>query len=397
MKRALWVLLPLVSLLLVLDVLPAAALPAFARREGAKCQMCHFRVPELNEDGHAYLRRGLREEPAGAMEGMDMGGEAAKPPAAATPRPLGEALPFAWRDYMTVMGHHGVIAQRGAATSIDAGTIDLWFGGPMDRHWSGLANPALDIEEGGADVELAYGQLITTWGERFGSVRFGQLLPMAILFHQGGPGMPLSTPVALSTASGEQNPYTPSTLIRGLELGWVDLPRWSLYAGAGQPHLEDGGASEKHVDLYSSAEVLLGKGLGSLSAIGYLGKNVPTGEPARDFLRLGLLADVYVRMTKLDLGFVWGEDDGACGCSLHSAGGFVLAEQLLTERWGAYGRYDYFKQDVPEEDDRTTDGPAIGVCFWAQTQVRMTLEGQFLKETGSSRDRTAAAELLWIF
>lgn len=38
---------------------------AFARRESAKCQMCHFRLPELNEDEHSSIRRGLREERGG--------------------------------------------------------------------------------------------------------------------------------------------------------------------------------------------------------------------------------------------------------------------------------------------------------------------------------------------
>ena len=236
MKRTMWFLASLTSLLLLLDAIPALALPAFARREGVKCQMCHYRAPELNADGQAYLRRGLREEPTGSMgsmEGMDMGGETAKPTTASVPRPLGEPLPLLWRDYLTVMGHHGLNAQRGAETDIDAGTIDLWFGGPMDRHWSALANPVLDIERSGAEVDLAYGQFITAWGDRFGSVRFGQLLPMAILFHQGGPGMPLSAPVALATSSGNRNPWTPSTPLRALEVGWIDLPRWNVYAGVG--------------------------------------------------------------------------------------------------------------------------------------------------------------------
>jgi hypothetical protein len=397
MKRAVWYLLPLTSMLLLLDALPAFALPAFARREGVKCQMCHYRAPELNADGHAYLRRGLREEPKGSMKGMDMGGETAKRTAAAVPRPLGEPLPFVWGDYLTIMGHHGLNAQRGAATNIDAGMIDMWFGGPVDQHWSGLANPVLGIEESGAEVEQAYGQYITSWGDRFGSVRFGQLLPMAILFRQGGPGMPLSAPVALSTSSGNLNPWSPSTPIRALEVGWIDLPRWDLYVGAGQPHFGDGDSSKKHVDLYSSAEVLLGKSGSSLSAFGYLGKTARLGEPARSFQRLGLLTDVYVRMTKLDLGFVWGEDDQASGPSLRSTGGFVLAEELLAEQWAVYGRYDYLKQDVADDAAKTTDGLAIGLSFWAQTQVRITLEGQFLKATGSPRDRTAAAELLWVF
>ena len=59
MKRTPPYLFLLVSTILCLDALPAAALPAFARREGVKCQMCHFRVPELNEDGRAYLLRGV--------------------------------------------------------------------------------------------------------------------------------------------------------------------------------------------------------------------------------------------------------------------------------------------------------------------------------------------------
>jgi hypothetical protein len=397
MKRTSWFLIPLTGMFLLLDALPAFALPAFARREDAKCQMCHFRVPELNADGHAYLHRGLREEPAGSMDSMDMGGETAKPTVAAVPRPLGKPLPFVWGDYLTIMGHHGIDAHRGGTANFDAGTIDVWVGGPMNQSWSGLANPALGIEEGGADVEQAYGQFITSWGDRFGSVRFGQMLPLPILFHQGGPGMPLSAPVALTTSGGDPNPWTPTTPLRALEVGWIDLPRWNLYVGAGQPHFDVGDSSRKHVDLYSSAELLLGKSGSAISAFGYLGRAGRLGEPTRSFQRLGVFADVYSRMTKVDLGFVWGGDDQAHGPSLRATGGFVLAEELLSAQWTAYGRYDYLEQDMAGGGDKTTDGPTIGLSFWAQTQVRIALEGQFLKATGSTRDRAVAAELLWLF
>lgn len=85
-------LLLLVTVFSLLQVRSSQAVPAFARREGAKCQTCHFRLPELNEDGHSYIRRGLREERGGMapQTGMDMGTkEAAKTPAASTARPLG--------------------------------------------------------------------------------------------------------------------------------------------------------------------------------------------------------------------------------------------------------------------------------------------------------------------
>src|SRR5512143_330879 len=93
----------------LVGVRTSLAVPAFARREGAKCQMCHFRLPEFNEDGHSYIRRGLREERADmgqAMGGMDMGGKEAPKPPKAPPasgtRPLGEPLPFEWQNYLTV-------------------------------------------------------------------------------------------------------------------------------------------------------------------------------------------------------------------------------------------------------------------------------------------------------
>ena len=64
--------------------------------------MCHLRLPELNEDGHSYIRRGLREERGGMAphSGMDMEKKAMpKAPAASTERALGEALPLEWQHY----------------------------------------------------------------------------------------------------------------------------------------------------------------------------------------------------------------------------------------------------------------------------------------------------------
>ena len=194
----------IVLLLVVLVFLKPSvslAVPAFARREAAKCQTCHFRLPELNEDGYAYVRRGLREQPGGMA--MEMGKDApeAKPPVASTTRPLGEALPFEWQNYLTIMGHHTVEARRDAKLAFRSGIIDAWVGGPLDPHWTGLANLAFDIEGGGVEVEQAYAQFNSSWSPRFVSVRVGQLLPMAILFNGGGPAMPLSGPVVLETPS----------------------------------------------------------------------------------------------------------------------------------------------------------------------------------------------------
>lgn len=391
----------------------AQAVPAFARREGVSCQMCHFRVPELNEDGHAYLRRGLREEPGGMAEMPAMPAGTTMPmpttpptqPAAATPRPLGEPLPLRWADYLTVMGHHMVMAERGKRVMIDAGVLDLWIGGPLDQRWSALANPSFDIEAGGSGVEQAYGQYITHWDTRFGSARFGQLLPFAILFNQGGPSMPLSTPVVLETSADTGNPWSPTSNIRGVEVGAVNLARGSLYLGLGQPHVEEDDvgaaqpvdAGERHLDLYASGEYLFGKTGNSLTAYGYWGNaTLPTGDDGR-FHRFGAFANVFAARSKFVAGYLQGSDGTGTGVTLDNAGYFVLAEHLLSERWAAYARYDHFRQDLVAGGARTIQGPTLGITWWAQTQIRLTTEAQFLQTTGEPTDRKLTTEFMWVF
>jgi hypothetical protein len=415
----------------VIDAPAAQAIPAFARREGVKCQMCHFRLPELNEDGHAYLRRGLREEPPGAMGGMGESGKQSRPdekkappsamgnmgqsgktemsgmqkdmpskaPDAATPRPLGEPLPVNWANYLTIMGHHTFTAQTGEEPSFDAGAIDLWVAGPTDHRWSALANPSFDIQNGGSSVDQAYGQFITHWDARFQSARFGQTLPLAILFNQGGPSMTLSTPAVLSTGPDTGTSWTPATLLRGAEFGAVNLPRWNAYVGAGQPHLEGAATgSEAHTDIYASAESLIGKNGDSLTLYGYSGRAwlSPTARE-RDFHRIGVFGNAYWTNTKAVVGYLTGRDKDTNNVSLKNSGYFVLGEHLLSERWAVYARYDHLQQDLSAGGSQAIRGPALGVSWWAQTQVRLTLEAQLLKTTGQRDNKTLMTEFMWLF
>jgi hypothetical protein len=400
MRAAFLCLVLLTIVLSLLQVRTSRAVPAFARREGAKCQMCHLRLPELNEDGHSYIRRGLREERGGMVphSGMDMGkGAMPKAPAASIDRPLGEALPLEWQNYLTLMGHHTFEARDHEKAGFHSGMIDGWIGGPLDQHWSGVTNFAFDIEAGGVEVEQAYAQFNTSWSPRFTSLRFGQLLPLAILFNGGGAAMPLSAPVVLETPSRAQNPWAPATLLRGVEVGRVDLPRWNAYLGAGQPQIE-GLPGESHTDVYASAEVLIGKQGNALSGFGYKGEIAASpGQPSLDYERVALFANAYGPRTKGVLGLLWGRDTPDGGQSLATTGGFLLGEVLLRERWAGYARYDYANREAPVGDAEITDGPTLGVSFWAQTQVRLTLESQFLKTTGASRGQSVIAELMWAF
>lgn len=380
------------------------AIPAFARREGVTCQMCHFRMPELNKDGHDYARRGLREEPPGSEMGMEPGEQAEMPEMpAASEHPLGVPLNIDWADYLTVMGHHMFVAETDERPLFDAGGIDLWAAGPIDPHWTGLVNPSFDIQEGGSDVDQAYGQYITHWSNRFDSGRFGQLQPFAILLNQGGPKMSLSDPIVLSTPADTGFGWTPESLVRGIEIGSIDLSRVTAYLGVGQPKLEDSSivdlpGFERHTDFYGSGEWIIKENGDSLTVYAYKGKAwLSPAASDRSFHRLGFFGNLYLTNTKATLGFLTGKDKDAADDSLDNSGYFALVEHLFSDRWAGYIRYDHFKHDLSGGGSQTLSGPAIGASWWVQTQVRLTFEGQLISRTGEDHNNLFMTEFLWIF
>jgi hypothetical protein len=296
------------------------------------------------------------------------------------------------------MGHHGFTAQTGQRTTFDAGAIDLWAAGPIDQKWSALANPSFDIQNGGSSVDQAYGQFISHWGARFQSARFGQTLPFAILFNQGGPSMPLSMPLILSNGPDTGTSWTPATLLRGAEIGAVNLPRWNVYVGAGQPHLESPLiGSETNTDVYASTEYLIGENGNSVTLYGYSGRAwLSPAATERSFHRIGVFGNAFWPKTKAVVGYLAGRDKDINDVSLKNSGFFLLGEHLLSERWAVYARYDHMRQDLTAGGSQTTRGPALGVSWWAQTQIRLTLEARFLKTTGERDNKMLVTELMWL-
>ena len=332
------------------------------------------------------------------MEGTKTG-EKEKLVPATVERPLGVPLNLEWAKYLTAMGHHMFTAERGERAKFSAGELDMWIAGPLDLHWSGLTNPVFEVDEGESGVEETYGHYVTKWGERFGSARFGQALPFAILFNQGGPSLTLSTPVVLSAPGGAGSSWTPATLVRGLEVGSVDLPLWNIYVGAGQPHLEGAPEdAEDHTDIYASAERLFGTEGDSLTAYGYWGHAwLSPAAPKRAFHRVGVFANGYWPKTKGVAGYLTGKDKAEDGRSLDNNGYFLLAEHLFTAQWAGYARYDRFRRDLSTGSRETTSGPTLGVSWWPATEIRLTLETQFLKTTGQRRNRLLMTEFMWVF
>ena len=379
----------------------ADALPMFARDEGVACQTCHFRMPELNAEGRAFARQGFREVLLTPAAAAQPAASVAPPgqPAAAKPS-LGEPLNLAWANYLTVLAIHAFSAGTGQKATASGGEVDLWAGGPLDPHWSGIANAIFDVDQSGASVQQAYAQYLAIQGPtRFNSVRMGQFSPFAILLNQGNFGLSVSTPVMLSTPPDTGSSWTPSTLMRGVEVGMVDQPHWNAYLGAVQPSLTEVPVGSQGTDFYASGELLSGAAGNSLTAFGYWGTAVlPPNNTNAAFHRLGLFATVYPGSeNKLVGGIMQGSDETADGRQLDDAGFFLLGEHLLSDRWSAYGRLDWYRMDLSAGGSQETYGPTVGVSMWAASQLQVTLETQFLDTTNAQNQRSITAQLLYAF
>lgn len=394
MKLASLALLCCFAIACILAARPVHSVPAFARRTGQQCQMCHFRAPELNVDGHNFLLRGLREEPP--QKPADDGQPAD------TSQPLGVPLSLNWADYLSIVGHHGFFAQTGERSQFDAGAIDLWVAGPINPHWSALVNPSFDIENGGADVDSGYGQYVSRWSNKFGSAELGQKLPYAIELDQGGPSLTLSTPLVLSTPADTGNTWTPTSFLRGIEAGGVGIQTWNVYFNAGNPRLEDSQTSqvgfENNIDLSASAEWFPGFLDSSITAYGYWGHAWLSPDATRNpFHRVGGFFNIYGPQTKGTLGYLAGSDRSINGGDLDTSGGFALVEQLVNDQWSAYLRYDWFRQDLDDGDSRRISGPTVGTSYWAATQLWLTMELQWVNTSDERPTNLFATQLTWAF
>lgn len=368
--------------------LQANALPMFARREGVACQMCHYRFPELNADGMAYMRRGLREQGPKELAAKST----AEKPALGEPVPLPQ-----FANYFSAVGHPALAGAQHSRFTFDASSLDLWVGGPIDQHFTGFANPIFDIEGGGTSVEQGYAQYTTGSTSSFQSVRAGQFIPFATLFNQGGPSMSLSAPLILSTPPDTGTDWTPTNPVRAVEVG-VNRPRWNVYLGAGQPVVTGAGAGMQNIDFYASADYLFGKSSNSLTGYGYWGSAELAPDSGNDFHRVGVITNVYVgSKTKAIAGYLTGEDKTLDNRTLKDSGYFFMAEYLFSEPWAAYARYDHFKQDLDAGGAQTISGPAVGVTWWVQSQIRLTTEAQFISTTDQPNTNSLTTEFLWAF
>jgi len=155
--------LPLLSLAALASLAlpdPAGAIPAFARKHGVSCTLCHAPAPRLKAFGEEFAGRGFRMQEPGAPAEVE-----AEPPRGTTPTgdallELPDRLPLAVR----IEAHGAYREDADAETDFEAPWVfKLLSGGPLAPKISYYAY--FIIEQGGVEgLEDAYLQFSKLFG-----------------------------------------------------------------------------------------------------------------------------------------------------------------------------------------------------------------------------------------
>jgi hypothetical protein len=323
--------------------------------------MCHWQQNALNATGKEYLRRGVRL----ASEQADV----------TTPE-------MKLSQYASLALAPALTAVEGDGTRFSAGDAVLWLAGPVDSHFSALAETEFKIDDGEVEVEEIYAHFVTDSGSDYFSARMGQFQPFLFLAQVSGPPrITLSRPAVMSGRATNGNSFRPRSRLRGVEIGTVNAPV-SAYLGLGNGPGQN--ASDNHMDIYATVEREIGTQGSSVGVWGYWGEAVLAGGFRDSFNRYGILGNYTAARTRVVGAYLLGDNEDPSGVDLDNNGWFIEIAHKVQPETAAYLRWDQFDADLASGDERQTEGPTLGVS-WTPTEVtRITVEAQWLGPTLSS-------------
>jgi len=329
--------------LLLGSLLPASAIPVFARKYGFNCTMCHSNFPRLNDFGQRYRQNGYQLP----------GRENEEKTILETGAPVAARINggFDYDRFENTSGEENIRQFR--ITS-----FDVLSGGLLGKSIGYLVvyPPKIEGSSGIAaqpgTVEMA-NVIFSRLVDGRGSVRAGRFEPAYDAF---------SVKRRLSFAPYEIYDFTfPggtafSDTVDGIEL--ADRGKGAMSYAAG---LINGSSSDRlddsPQDFYLRAAKVFGPGEGQtagqrLGVVGYFGKARPMlGDGSRQgFDRIGVDGSVNFDHWNVAIQLLRGNDDGALwgtASDVDFSGGFVEASYLPATKLVGFGRYDWVS--TPDE------------------------------------------------
>ena len=392
----------------------ALAIPAWARKYGVSCNVCHTAGYKLTRTGGKFLR-----------EGMQLPGVPAKEANLSDYLSIAAKLrTWASNKLTSTLATGAEVSEP--RTSFEAHALSLYSGGPLDSGFSYFAemylhenerkNPLENNEANNSDMgdwgrsRLAEMYLTYTKplgkpeSEMFFTAKAGRL--MACPLPGLGARLAYSRPLALTTQANSENPYRAFNRQYGAGAG---LGYKGAYAEAGA--LNGTGKHENSVeigtdtykDLYFTLEYGFGDKGSTVGAYYYTGRyrsdfsNPGTYKSADKFNQLGLYTDYTYDFLGLKGAFVGAYVAGENKYSTSVKTGYKqrsegyygeLQSHLYDGKLAPYIRWDYFDPDTRFKDNETA-GPVLGLHYKPMEHGRFVLE--YLKTEARNASSNGAA------
>lgn len=373
-----------VAVLLVVAETPrvAQAIPAWSRKLGASCNLCHYpNVPRLNTFGQRYRNAGYRTE-----DEMNKYQDITK---------VGDFLALRARVRYTYKNRQGQSDQNGFSLN----DVTFFYAGALAKNFSAFTETEIE-GEGGEVVPL--GQIFGYYGDwnNFGSFRVGQMHTLTRV-GWGGFDRPtgISTPLVLSTTFTKPFGGAPFKLTvdeRALELAYVFGNSKILGQALNGVNADGSGTSSPALgnnqkDFLLAYQYLLGDIASGLTAFGYQGQvlDVPegvAGDARVKFYRFGVSLDyVFDSGFEIQSGYVRGIDykPQEVGGNFQSQGGWVDFEQYFQDQGiTPFTRFDWINPKLggSNGDDVWQLQGTLGFAMPVQDFLRLASEGQVIND-----------------
>jgi hypothetical protein len=374
--RPLWLSLLLgINAAMLLYAPPLSAIPAWSRRYGAPCGLCHdYPSLQLTGQGLDFFRRGHR------LKGDTFDKD------------------FAHLLSAHIEWEYDVV--QGESTAFQKPAFHFHSGGAVSSHFSAY----VDGNVGEGNLETAYVQYTAERGDdAYFTARGGKISPTLVRNYGNGLMASASTPLVFTDAALGSNPFTLARDSFGLDVAG----RWkSFFVQAGVVNGEDvpGQASVgNHKDVFVSAEYALPDGVSGVGVLYYRG-GYDIGDPDTGFLfdeydRIGFVANYTKDRFRIAGAYLWGKDRIETLTNQDLRGWYAQADVHPVPFLVPFARHDDATAYATDETVRTqkcTLGSAIRAFETEITGGKIVLEVSRTHQ-GGVYSTSGLINLLWIF
>ena len=359
----------LVALALAVGV-PSYAIPAFARKYGFNCEMCHISWPKLNDFGQKFRMNGY-QIPGQESSEKDIMELPAIPLSMRTQAGYtsDSFSPEGVEDETNQFQVNGLDVLGAGVLGVNKGFFLAYL--PQITGGSGVEAQDAEMEQ----ANVIFSRLGSTWANgrvgrfegaqvAFSAVRSITLSPYEIYEFNGSPG------VSAAGTAGSLNTFSLAGANDGIELtGWGRSP-WQ-YAFGFVNGSRGNNSDDSPADFYARGVYVIGPGFGQTAGqrfglTAHMGKARPAGGgKRRSFNRLGLDANLNKLPFNAQFQWITGRDDKEFnvfnpGKNYKFSGGFLQLNRFASEA-AQFLRFDWV--NTPSEDDHDIRRLTLG---WRQ-------------------------------